>query len=172
MPNGKLYGPDGIAESGFADPKEGGIPADVGAKVKVVIATLPASEYPPERTAVLRRVQDRVRREPARPVRDLRLRGDEPDAGRHPAGRGPGEVDRASVVEQLFATKDRQSVLGNYSINENGDTTLTDYGAYNIENGASSSTRPSRRRPTDANPSATGEQPLCPCGPGSLSRTS
>ena len=43
MPNGKLYGPDGIAESGFADPKEGGIPADVGAKVKVVIATLPAA---------------------------------------------------------------------------------------------------------------------------------
>ena len=30
MPNGKLYGPDGIAESGFADPQEGGIPADVG----------------------------------------------------------------------------------------------------------------------------------------------
>ena len=45
-------------------------------------------------------------------------------------------MDRASVVEQLFATKDRESVLGNYSINENGDTTLTDYGAYSIENGA------------------------------------
>ena len=47
-----------------------------------------------------------------------------------------GEVDRASVIEQLFATKDRESVLGTYSIDENGDTTLTDYGAYSIENGA------------------------------------
>ena len=28
-PNAKLYGPDGVAESGFTDPKEGGIPASV-----------------------------------------------------------------------------------------------------------------------------------------------
>ena len=40
------------------------------------------------------------------------------------------------MVEQLFATKDRESVLGTYSIDENGDTTLTDYGAYSIEDGA------------------------------------
>jgi len=26
-------------------------------------------------------------------------------------------------------------VLGTYSIDENGDTTLTDYGAYGVENG-------------------------------------
>ena len=48
LPNGRLYGPDGIAESGFADPAKGGIPADVQAKIKVVIATLPADQYPPE----------------------------------------------------------------------------------------------------------------------------
>ena len=29
LPDAKLYGPDGVAESGFVDPKEGGIPADV-----------------------------------------------------------------------------------------------------------------------------------------------
>ena len=29
----------------------------------------------------------------------------------------------------------RQSVLGTYSIDENGDTTLTDYGLYTIKNG-------------------------------------
>ena len=47
-----------------------------------------------------------------------------------------GKVDRAAVIEQLFATKDRDSVLGTYSIDANGDTTLTDYGAYRIEDGA------------------------------------
>ena len=46
-----------------------------------------------------------------------------------------GEVTREAVVEQLFATKDRQSVLGSYSIDANGDTTLTDYGAYTIKGG-------------------------------------
>ena len=31
--------------------------------------------------------------------------------------------------------KDRDSPLGKYSIDENGDTTLSDYGAYRVENG-------------------------------------
>ena len=48
LPDAKLYGPDGVAETGFADPKEGGIPADVGARTKVTVATLSPDEYPPE----------------------------------------------------------------------------------------------------------------------------
>ena len=48
LPDAKLYGPDGVAESGFADPKEGGIPANVASRVKVTVATLSPDEYPPE----------------------------------------------------------------------------------------------------------------------------
>jgi len=48
IPDAKLYGPDGVAESGFSDPKNGGIPADVASKVKVTVATLSPDEYPPE----------------------------------------------------------------------------------------------------------------------------
>ena len=44
--------------------------------------------------------------------------------------------DREAVRKQLFEnTKDRDSVLGTYSIDENGDTTLTDYGLYTIKDG-------------------------------------
>ena len=43
--------------------------------------------------------------------------------------------DRAEVVKALLATKDRESVLGTYSIDANGDTSLTDYGLYTIEDG-------------------------------------
>ena len=43
---------------------------------------------------------------------------------------------KEDVLAALFATKDRQSVLGTYSIDENGDTTLTDYGVYKIEDNA------------------------------------
>ena len=39
---------------------------------------------------------------------------------------------REGVLKALFATKDRDSVLGTYSIDENGDTTLTDYGLYKV----------------------------------------
>jgi branched-chain amino acid transport system substrate-binding protein len=44
--------------------------------------------------------------------------------------------DREAVRKQLLEnTKDRDSALGTYSIDENGDTTLTDYGLYTIKNG-------------------------------------
>jgi branched-chain amino acid transport system substrate-binding protein len=48
---------------------------------------------------------------------------------------GNNANDRKKVLEALFAQKDRQSVLGVYSIDKNGDTTLTDYGLYTIKNG-------------------------------------
>ena len=43
--------------------------------------------------------------------------------------------DRAAVVDQVFATKDRQGVFGTYSIDKNGDITLTPYGIYRVRNG-------------------------------------
>jgi branched-chain amino acid transport system substrate-binding protein len=37
--------------------------------------------------------------------------------------------------ELVGGTKDRESALGVYSIDPNGDTTLTDYGLYTIKDG-------------------------------------
>ena len=39
-------------------------------------------------------------------------------------------LDRRSVIDAFFATADRDSVLGTYSIDEAGDTTLGRVGAY------------------------------------------
>ena len=46
---------------------------------------------------------------------------------------GENGADRAAVVDQLLATKDREGVFGTYSIDENGDITLTPYGVYSIK---------------------------------------
>jgi branched-chain amino acid transport system substrate-binding protein len=46
-----------------------------------------------------------------------------------------GKVTRANVATALLDTKDRGSVLGTYSIDSAGDTTLTDYGLYRIADG-------------------------------------
>ena len=43
--------------------------------------------------------------------------------------------DRQAVIDAFFKIKDRDSVLGKYSIDENGDTTLSDYGADRVEGG-------------------------------------
>jgi branched-chain amino acid transport system substrate-binding protein len=43
--------------------------------------------------------------------------------------------DRQAVIDAFFKIKDRDSVLGKYSIDENGDTTLSDYGADRVKSG-------------------------------------
>ena len=44
-------------------------------------------------------------------------------------------TSRAAVVDAFFATRDRQSVIGQYSIDRFGDTTLGTYGAYRLDGG-------------------------------------
>jgi branched-chain amino acid transport system substrate-binding protein len=44
-------------------------------------------------------------------------------------------TDKQAMIDALFQTKGRESVLGTYDIDENGDTTLTDYGVYTIQGG-------------------------------------
>jgi branched-chain amino acid transport system substrate-binding protein len=48
---------------------------------------------------------------------------------------GDAGDDRPEVAKQLLATKDREGVFGKYSIDKNGDITLTPYGIYKIEDG-------------------------------------
>jgi len=45
---------------------------------------------------------------------------------------GPAGTTKDGFLKQLFKTKDRKSVLGTYSIDKNGDTSLTDYGLYTV----------------------------------------
>jgi branched-chain amino acid transport system substrate-binding protein len=49
---------------------------------------------------------------------------------------GPGgRLRRRGVVTALFATRHRRSVIGTYSIDRHGDTTLRDYGLYRLRKG-------------------------------------
>jgi branched-chain amino acid transport system substrate-binding protein len=132
LPDAKLYGPDGVAESGFSDPKEGGIPADVASKVKVTVATLSPDEYPPEGQEFFTQFTEKYGEQNPDPYaiygyEAMRLALD--------AIQRSGDGSKENIVKALFETKDRDSVLGTYSIDENGDTTLTDYGVYTIAGG-------------------------------------
>jgi branched-chain amino acid transport system substrate-binding protein len=134
LPDISLYGPDGVAESGFSDPKEGGIPADVQAKTKVTVATLSPDEYPPEGKKFFS---------------DFEAKYNEPNPDPYAIygyeamnlvldtckELGSDCSDKQAMIDALFQTKARESVLGTYDIDENGDTTLTDYGVYKIEGG-------------------------------------
>lgn len=134
VPDAKLYGPDGVAESGFADPKEGGIPADVAAKIKVTVATLSPDEYPEEGQKFFSQFESKYGEPNPDPYA---IYGYEAmklvlDTCKE---LGSDCTDRQKMIDALFNTKGRESVLGTYDIDENGDTTLTDYGVYTIEGG-------------------------------------
>jgi len=138
-PNCKLYGPDGVAEAAFTDPKEGGIPANVAARTKVTVATLSPDEF--EKQGI-----DKAEKFFA--DYKAKYNTDQPDpyaiygyetmalALDTLKAVGDKANDREAVRKQLLEnTKGRDSVLGKYDIDENGDTTLTDYGLYTINNG-------------------------------------
>jgi branched-chain amino acid transport system substrate-binding protein len=50
-------------------------------------------------------------------------------------GLGPDCADRQALIDALRETQGRESVLGTYDIDENGDTTITDYGVYRVADG-------------------------------------
>jgi len=132
LPDAKLYGPDGVAESGFSDPKEGGIPADVASRVKVTVATLSPDEY----GEAGKKFFEDFEAEYNEPNPDpYAIYGYEAMSLALDAIERAGSTDRQAIIDALFDTQDRDSVLGTYSIDENGDTTLTDYGVYTIEGG-------------------------------------
>jgi branched-chain amino acid transport system substrate-binding protein len=134
LPDAQLYGPDGVAESGFSDPAEGGIPANVASRVKVTVATLSPDEYPPEGQKFFEDFEAEYGEPNPDPYaiygyEAMRLVLDTCEQ------LAADCTDRQAMIEALFNTKGRESVLGTYDIDENGDTTLTDYGVYTIEGG-------------------------------------
>jgi branched-chain amino acid transport system substrate-binding protein len=134
LPDAQLYGPDGVAESGFSDPAEGGIPANVASRVKVTVATLSPDEYPPEGQKFFEDFEAEYGEPNPDPYavygyEAMRLVLDTCEQ------LGPDCTDKQAMIDALFNVKGRESVLGTYDIDENGDTTLTDYGVYTIEGG-------------------------------------
>jgi branched-chain amino acid transport system substrate-binding protein len=135
LPDAPLLGPEGVGESGFFDPKDGGLPADVAKRVLITIPGVAPEEYPPAGKEFLKAYEAKYgEKSPDR----YAVYGYESmslllDAIKRAGDNGD---DRASVAKQLLATKDREGVFGKYSIDKNGDITLTPYGIYRIEDGA------------------------------------
>jgi len=138
-PDVKLYGPDGVAEEAFTNPAKGGIPGDVGARTKITVATLGLEEFKKRKNAAAEKFftgfEETYNDASPDPYaiygyETMQLALDTLKAV------GDKANDREAVTKQMLEnTKDRESALGVYSIDENGDTTLTDYGLYTIQDG-------------------------------------
>jgi branched-chain amino acid transport system substrate-binding protein len=134
MPAAKILGPDGICTATYTDPKQGGIPASLASRTQCTVATLDPAKYPPagkQFFATYKKAYPGTEPDPyaiyGYESMSLAL-----DAIKRAGANGNNRQD---VVNALFATKNRQSVLGTYSIDKDGDTSITDYGLYKIVNG-------------------------------------
>jgi branched-chain amino acid transport system substrate-binding protein len=129
-----LFAGDGMCLNDAANPKKG-IPANLAPRFKCTIATLDPKAFGPEGKKFFKDYSAKYNVASPDPYA---IYGYEAmalmiDAVKRASA--AGTLDRAAVVNQVFATKDRASVLGTYSIDKNGDTSLTDYGLYKIVGG-------------------------------------
>jgi branched-chain amino acid transport system substrate-binding protein len=128
-PNIKLFGPAGMADTTFTSK----IPPAAQSRTFLTTPTIDPKLYPPAGQAFLRRYKDQYGTEPetygiygyeAMKVALLAI-----------SNAGDKGNDRQAVIDAFFKIKDRDSVLGTYSIDANGDTTLSSYGGNTVRGG-------------------------------------
>ncbi|HEV2981850.1 MAG TPA: branched-chain amino acid ABC transporter substrate-binding protein [Solirubrobacteraceae bacterium] len=130
IPTAKVFGGDGVCTSTYTNPKEGGVPANIGPLLECTVATQNLTAYPggKEFLAAYKAKYGVSNPDPYSiyGYEDMKL-GLETIANL--AGKGS---EKAAVREALFAIRSRNSVLGTYGFDSNGDTTLKAYGLYKV----------------------------------------
>jgi branched-chain amino acid transport system substrate-binding protein len=135
LPSARIFAAGQLADPAYIDPRQGGIPASLDPRLLVLAPQVSPSSYPPSGQAFLTRY-NRVYG-PASPpaifgyeAMSLMLH-----AIAVATSNGRRAPDRARVLAAIFATRDRHSVLGTYSIDHNGDTSIRNYGIYGLRAG-------------------------------------
>ncbi len=130
IPTAKIFGPDGVCTSAWTNAKMGGVPASVDPLIQCTVATLNLPAYPGGKQFL---AAYKAKYGVANPdpyaiygYEDMKLVLDTIK------GLGSQGNSKSAVLKALFATKNRQSVLGTYGFNANGDTTLKAYGLYKV----------------------------------------
>jgi branched-chain amino acid transport system substrate-binding protein len=130
IPTAKLFGPDGMCSTGWTDPKKGGVPLSLDPLMECTVATLDLSAYPGGKKFLA--------------AYKAKYGGGTPDPYSiygYEAMKlvldtisklGSHGNSRTAILHALLATKSRNSVLGTYSFDKNGDTTLKAYGLYKV----------------------------------------
>jgi branched-chain amino acid transport system substrate-binding protein len=128
-PTAKLFGPDGVAETPFTSK----ISPSVQKMTYITNPTLDPKLYPPAAQDFFKSYKSKYGADPE----PYAIYGYEAMKVALLAIQNAGDKgnDRQAVIDAFFKIKDRDSVLGKYSIDENGDTTLSDYGADRVKKG-------------------------------------
>jgi branched-chain amino acid transport system substrate-binding protein len=128
LPKAKIFGDDGDCTDSYTAQSKGGVPASIDPLIECTVATLDLPSYPGGKDFLA--------------AYKAKYGAAEPDPyaiyGYEAMKLGLDTIakagpSKAAVLSALFATTDRSSVLGTYSFNKNGDTSLKSYGLYKID---------------------------------------
>lgn len=135
MPSARIFGTDGLAESTYTDPAQGGIPLALDRRVLLTSPALGPSAYPPSGRALLRRYAALYG--PPEPDAIFGYEGMEVLIGAidRSTDHGRRAAVRSAVARALMRTSVRDGAVGRYAIESDGDTTLRSYGIYQISDG-------------------------------------
>jgi branched-chain amino acid transport system substrate-binding protein len=135
LPHAALFITSALGEPAFVDPARGGVQERFDPRLTITYPTLAPADYPAAGRRFLARF-DRTYGSGAmfgiwgEAAMSLML-----DAIRRAGDGGRRDVTRSRVLHEIFATRDHASVLGTYSVDASGDTSLSRYGVYHVADG-------------------------------------
>lgn len=130
LPKAKIFGGDGVCTDSYTAASKGGVPASIDPLIECTVATQDLAAYPGGKD-FLAKYQAKYGTANPDPYaiygyEVMKLALDTISS------LGANGNNKADVLKALFAITARNSVLGTYGFNKNGDTTLKSYGLYKV----------------------------------------
>jgi branched-chain amino acid transport system substrate-binding protein len=130
LPTAKIFGGDGICTGSYTGASQGGVPASIDPLIQCTVATQDLKAYPGgEQFLTDYKAKYGTGNPDPYAIYGYEVMNLVLDTIKSLGSKGN---DKSAVLHALFATKSRQSVLGTYGFDANGDTTLKSYGLYKV----------------------------------------
>jgi branched-chain amino acid transport system substrate-binding protein len=130
LPTAKIFGPQDMCTNAWTNARDGGVPASIDPLIQCTSVAQSLTAYPGGRAFV---AAYRAKYGVADPnpyaifgYEAMKL------ALSTISGLGANGDSKSAVLSALFSTTNRRSVLGTYSFNRDGDTTLKSFGLYKV----------------------------------------
>ena len=143
VPRATIFASNGLADSAYTDPAEGGIRLSLDPRVIVISAAPPASAYPHRVRVVLAAYARQFGPPEPQSVFGYEAMKVLLSAIARATDGGRRTAERSKVLQALFATRVEDSPLGRFRIDRAGDSTLRSFSAYRIVGGELAPLEPS-----------------------------
>ena len=130
LPAAKIFGPQEMCTSAWTNPKDGGVPAAIDPLIACTEVTQSLAAYPGGK-AFLASYKAKYPGSDPSPYAILGYEAMKLGLSTIASLGGNGD-SKSAVLSALFATANRHSVLGTYSFEKDGDTTLRAIGLYKV----------------------------------------